>query len=40
MEKKGLDPSLLDDPEAPLPKQAGVTAEELVNDRFERGLRW
>ena len=40
MTRKGLLPSLLDTPNSPLPEQAGVTADALKSERFERGLRY
>ncbi len=40
MEKNGFDPSLLDDPDAPLPDQIGSKDGPLRVDRFEKGLRY
>jgi hypothetical protein len=37
--KDGLEPTLIDDPNAPLPGQAGHSSSELKNDPFEKGLR-
>lgn len=35
-----LPPSVLDNPNAPLPNQPGSSAEPIPNDRFEKGLRY
>jgi len=37
--KKGLDPDILDHPEARLEGQPGDSESELVNDEYESGLR-
>jgi hypothetical protein len=40
MVKNGLDPTLLDDPDAPMGKQAGINNLPLMNDAYETGLRY
>jgi hypothetical protein len=40
MEKAGFDPKLLDNPEAPLPSQAGALDTPLRIDRYEQGTRY
>lgn len=40
MVKNGLDPTLLDDPDAPMGKQAGINSLPLMNDAYETGLRY
>jgi hypothetical protein len=37
--KEGLEPALIDDPNAPLPGQAGHSSSEMKNDPYEKGLR-
>lgn len=37
--KEGMDPNLLDDPQAILPNQPGSNGEEVKNDKYEKGLR-
>jgi hypothetical protein len=39
MERGGLDPALLDDPNKVLPHQAGSADRPLMNDSFDQGLR-
>lgn len=39
MNKAGLDPTLIDDPEAIIPNQAGSSDAALKNDTFDGGLR-
>ena len=40
MEKSGFEPSLLDDPDAPLPDQIGSADKALPVEQFEKGLRY
>ena len=40
MEKSGFEPSLLDDPDGPLPNQVGSHDRPLRIDKFEPGLRY
>ena len=37
--RKGIDPAVLDTPNARLENQAGETDDPLPNDEFESGLR-
>lgn len=39
MAKLGLDPALIDDPDAVLPNQVGSTDKELRNEAYAKGLR-
>ena len=39
MAKLGLDPGLLDDPDAVLPDQVGALDKELKNEAYAKGLR-
>jgi hypothetical protein len=38
--KEGLEPNLIDDPNAPLPNQMGYATEEIKNEPYEKGLRY
>jgi hypothetical protein len=40
MAKLGLDPALIEDPEAVLPNQIGSTDKELKNEAYAKGLRY
>jgi hypothetical protein len=40
MAKLGLDPTLIEDPEAVLPNQIGSTDKELKNEAYAKGLRY
>jgi hypothetical protein len=40
MAKLGLDPALIEDPEAVLPNQIGSADKELKNEAYAKGLRY
>lgn len=40
MREKGIDPELLNDSHAILPNQPGSNANEILNERFEKGLQY
>ena len=40
MQKQGMDPALIDDPDAVLPNQVGSEDKEIKNDAYAKGLRY